>query len=619
MDGNKSNRFIFSSDFYDNINAEEDTSNKPDIFAPVKRIVDDIPQQNSMMNEQSNMNNSLFDVNPSFAPSMNNKTTDDLISIKREEPIIEKKVYTNPSDIKIEGINNISTVETYVEKIPKVMNETEEQFNNDTRINDDIGIPKYKLSVEEEYKVNEEEVSKSNDEMVNIINNNLNTDTNSFNIDTGINTELENEILGNKEEIKEEYKMDPNELDVFFKKNDKPEPYRAQRNANNVQPIYQELEPEKTAPIHTLISPQEIIKAQSLGIETPRVINIDEKEKQFVEEESAKIESISRIDYEENSNLPATLSTLLTELKQKEIESGKISILANYGEDFCARNYITNPAIGRTDEIKELILILLTPEKSGILVGKPGIGKTSIVEGLAYQLQRNNVPEALKGYRIISVKTTSLFGTLPNGETRLQTLIDELKTLDKIILFIDEIHMLMGANDDSSVDFANMFKESLGRGNIKMIGATTEDEYERYVLRDKAFVRRFERIDVEEPDREHTIRILMGTLTKIENKTGAKLKYNDYVQSEIMSFIVDITSEYKRVYGIGSRYPDICLTLVSEAFSNAVFENRKEVNIFDIRHAIENSKNIYPDVIKKELPNFDYKFKQLIEEENATN
>lgn len=619
MDGNKNNRFIFSSDFYDNINVEEDTSNKPDIFAPVKRIVDDIPQQNSMMSEQSNINNGLFDVNPSFTPSMNNKNIDDLISIKREEPIIEKKVYTNPSDIKIEGINNISTVETYVEKIPKVMNETEEQFNNDTRINDDIGIPKYKLSVEEEYKVNEEEVSKSNDEMVNIINNNLNTDTNSFNIDTGINTELENEILGNKEEIKEEYKMDPNELDVFFKKNDKPEPYRAQRNANNVQPIYQELESEKTAPIHTLISPQEIIKAQSLGIETPRVINIDEKEKQFVEEESAKIESISRIDYEENSNLPATLSTLLTELKQKEIESGKISILANYGEDFCARNYITNPAIGRTDEIKELILILLTPEKSGILVGKPGIGKTSIVEGLAYQLQRNNVPEALKGYRIISVKTTSLFGTLPNGETRLQTLIDELKVLDKIILFIDEIHMLMGANDDSSVDFANMFKESLGRGNIKMIGATTEDEYERYVLRDKAFVRRFERIDVEEPDREHTIRILMGTLTKIENKTGAKLKYNDYVQSEIMSFIVDITSEYKRVYGVGSRYPDICLTLVSEAFSNAVFENRKEVNIFDIRHAIENSKNIYPDVIKKELPNFDYKFKQLIEEENATN
>ena len=108
----------------------------------------------------------------------------------------------------------------------------------------------------------------------------------------------------------------------------------------------------------------------------------------------------------------------------------------------------------------------------------------------------------------------------------------------------------------------------------------------------------------------------MGTLPKIEKNTGAKLKYSNYIQSEIMSFIVDITSEYKRVYGIGSRYPDICLTLLSQAFSQAVFDNRKEVNILDIRNAIENSKNIYPDVIRKELVNFDKKFKELIKKIN---
>ena len=298
-------------------------------------------------------------------------------------------------------------------------------------------------------------------------------------------------------------------------------------------------------------------------------------------------------------------------------EPKKFSIIDSYGEDITAKNYITNPAIAREDEIKKMIMVLLTPEKSAILVGKPGIGKTSIVEGLAYQLQRSNVPDALRGYRIVSVKSTSLIGTLPTGETRLQTLIDELKELDKIILFIDETHMLMGATDDSSLDFANMFKESLGRGSIKMIGATTNDEYERYVLRDKAFVRRFQRVDVEEPSREHTIKILMGTLPKIEKNTGAKLKYSNFIQSEIMAFIVDITTEYKRIYGIGSRYPDICLTLLAQAFSQAVFDNRKEVNIFDIRNAIENSKNIYPDVIRKELINFDEKFKQIIKEEKA--
>ena len=316
--------------------------------------------------------------------------------------------------------------------------------------------------------------------------------------------------------------------------------------------------------------------------------------------------------------LPVTKSNLLNELALKEQQTNKISILARYGDDFCSRDYVTNPAIGRSEEIKQLILILLTQEKSGILVGKPGIGKTSIVEGLAYLLQRNKVPDALKGYRIISVKTTSLLGTLPTGDTRLQTLIDELKDLDKVILFIDEIHMLMGATSDSSLDFANMFKESLGRGSIKMIGATTTDEYERYVLRDKAFVRRFQRVDVMEPDKEHTVRILIGTLPKIEKNTGAKLKYSDFIKVEIMTFIVDITSEYKRVYGIGSRYPDICLTLLSQAFSQAVFNNRNEVNILDIRNAIKNSKNIYQDVIDKELKNFDIKFKKLIMEETTT-
>ena len=346
------------------------------------------------------------------------------------------------------------------------------------------------------------------------------------------------------------------------------------------------------------------------------------KEEKKVEEEAPTNvydEEKDNFDYDQSfTNVKVHLSELLPKLKEKATQEGKISILARYGEDFCAREYITNPAIGRAEEIKQLILILLTPEKSGILVGKPGIGKTSIVEGLAYQLQRDNVPDALKGYCIVSVKTPSLLGTLPTGETRLQTLVDELKGLEKIILFIDEIHMLIGSTNESAMDFANMFKESLGRGSIKVIGATTTEEYERYILRDKAFVRRFQKVEVAEPDREMTIKILMGTLPKIEKTTGAKLKYTQFVQSEIMAFIVDITSEYKRIYGIGSRYPDICLTLLAQAFSQAVFANRKEVTIIDVRKAIENSKNIYPDVIKKELVRFDQKFKDIIQEEEGS-
>ncbi len=294
---------------------------------------------------------------------------------------------------------------------------------------------------------------------------------------------------------------------------------------------------------------------------------------------------------------------------------GKFSILERYGEVFTDKEYVTNPAIGRDEEIKQLILILLTPEKSAILVGKPGIGKTAIVEGLSYAIQRGNVPDALKGYSIINIKTASLLGTMPNGDSKVQLLIDELKTKERLILFIDEVHMLIGATDESAVDFANIFKEGLGRGSIKVIGATTTEEYERYILRDKAFTRRFQRVEVEEPTRDETVQILIGTLPKIEKETGVRMKYSAYQQELIFGFIVDMTSEYKRVYEIGSRYPDISLTIVKSAFSFTVFDNRREVSIYDFEKAIKNTHLVYPDVINKELPKFKEMFKDIYDEE----
>ena len=300
--------------------------------------------------------------------------------------------------------------------------------------------------------------------------------------------------------------------------------------------------------------------------------------------------------------------------KTFDIKSKRISILENYGENFQKNEYITNPAIGRDEQIKQLILILLTPDKSAVLIGKPGVGKTATVEGLAYRIQRNQVPDVLKGYQVIKLNTAALLGVDPvTGESKVQTLIDELKDKSKLILFIDEIHTLMGTKGEA-LDFANMFKPALDRGDIKVIGATTTEEYERYILRDKAFVRRFQKVELFEPTREENIQILIGTLPKIEARTGAKLKYTPFVQKRIMEFITDITSEFKRIYEIGSRYPDVSLTIVQQAFSNALFDNRREVNIMDIKLAIINSKNIYPDVIKKSMPEFEKMFEDQIEE-----
>lgn len=297
-----------------------------------------------------------------------------------------------------------------------------------------------------------------------------------------------------------------------------------------------------------------------------------------------------------------------------DIKKKRISMLENYGENFQKNNYITNPAIGRDEQIKQLILILLTPDKSAVLIGKPGVGKTATVEGLAYRIQRDLVPDVLKGYQVIKLNTAALLGVDPiTGESKVQTLIDELKDKTKLILFIDEIHTLMGTKGEA-LDFANMFKPALDRGDIKVIGATTTEEYERYILRDKAFVRRFQKVEIFEPTREENIQILIGTLPKIEIRTGAKMLYTPFIQRRIMEFITDITSEYKRIYEIGSRYPDVSLTIVQQAFSTALFDNRREVNINDFRQAIINSKNIYPDVIKKSMPIFDKMFADQIAE-----
>ena len=300
--------------------------------------------------------------------------------------------------------------------------------------------------------------------------------------------------------------------------------------------------------------------------------------------------------------------------------NNSISILERYGENLIERNYITDPAIARDEEIKQLILILLTPEKSGLLVGKAGIGKTAIVEGLAYRIKNNMVPNALFGYSLYKLNVTSLFGNLnvdEQTENRVDLLVKELAKREKTIVFIDEVHLLAKSDGTTNIDFANMFKAGLDRGEIKMIGATTSEEYEQYILRDRAFLRRFQKVDVLEPDQDTTVKILMGTYPKLEKEMNLKLAYTSFINEKIMRFIVEMTDEYKRIYEISSRYPDICLTVLSNAFTYALFDNSSEVRIKHIYEAVKNARNIYDDAKKKEIVRFKEVFKDLIEEENV--
>ncbi len=295
-----------------------------------------------------------------------------------------------------------------------------------------------------------------------------------------------------------------------------------------------------------------------------------------------------------------------------------LSIIDIYGEVLTDKEYITDPAIARDEEIKQCILTLLTPEKSALLVGKAGIGKTAIVEGLAYRIKNNMVPDALKGWSVVKINVASLIGTATNEkdtQSKLDVVIREIASREKTILFIDETHLLV--NRSGGIDFANLLKPSLDRGTIKMIGATTSEEYETYILRDRAFLRRFQKIEVLETDKPTTVKILMGTIPKLEHQVGVKLNYPPYQIEKFMEFIVDMTDEYKRVYEISSRYPDICLAIVANAFTFALYDNEKVVTTKHFYKAICNCKSVYEDVLVKEIANFKIKFADLIRSENV--
>ena len=203
-----------------------------------------------------------------------------------------------------------------------------------------------------------------------------------------------------------------------------------------------------------------------------------------------------------------------------------------------------------------------------------------------------------------------------SNENRLELLVEELKHRKNTILFIDETHLLTNKSKDNNLDFANMLKPGLDRGEIKMIGATTTEEYEQYIIRDRAFLRRFQKIDVAEADKDTCVKILMGTYPKIEKQIGAHMEYSDFIKEKIMRFIVEMTDEYKRVYEVASRYPDICLTILANAYSYAVFDNEKVMTLKHVYKAICNAKNIYEDAKRKEIERFKVEFADLIEQEH---
>ena len=237
--------------------------------------------------------------------------------------------------------------------------------------------------------------------------------------------------------------------------------------------------------------------------------------------------------------------------------------LGKYGYDLVerARERKLDPVIGRDEEIRNAIMILSRKTKNNpCLIGEPGVGKTAVVEGLAERIVRSDVPENLKNKKIFSLDMGALVaGAKYRGEfeERLKSVLDEVKKSEgEIILFIDEIHTIVGAGaTDGAMDAGNLLKPMLARGELHCIGATTLDEYRKYIEKDKALERRFQPIQVLEPTVEDTISILRGIKERYETYHGVKIADNALVAAAVLS------NRY-----ISDRFlPDKAIDLIDEA------------------------------------------------------
>ena len=302
--------------------------------------------------------------------------------------------------------------------------------------------------------------------------------------------------------------------------------------------------------------------------------------------------------------------------------------LDKYAQNLCelARKGKLDPVIGRDEEIRRVLQILSRRTKNNpVLIGQPGTGKTAIAEGLAQRIVRGDVPENLKKKQIYSLDMGALVaGAMYKGEfeDRLKSVIKEVQeansddaTGNDIILFIDEIHTLVGAGGgQGSMDAANILKPALARGELRCVGATTLDEYQKYFETDKALERRFQKVMVDEPDETAAIAILRGLKERYENHHHIRIKDEAVIQA------VRLSTRY-----ITDRYlPDKAIDLIDEASAKLRMERDSEPQALDEIHRQIMQLQIEREAIKWEkdkakIDDIDEKIKALQAEEKKLN